>query len=156
VDAVWERRVTEYFREDDFVSLHVDGYESFGGAHPTRGVYARNFGGRDCGELDIRTLLGDSHEALKDIRAYCMASLGERFPEAFSGHDIFDSLGDAWEKFSQWNFNREGLRFYFNMYSGFPFVIGYQEADVPWSMVKDKVAAAILSTPFGAFIQSCR
>jgi hypothetical protein len=156
VGAVWERRATEYFREDDFVSLSVDGYEAFGGAHPTRGVYAKNFGGRDCGELDIRTLLSHSPEALRDIRAYCLASLRERFPEAFSGHDIFDSLGDPWEKFSQWNFNREGLRFYFNMYSGFPFVIGSQEADIPWSMVKDKVAAAILSTPFGAFIQSCR
>jgi hypothetical protein len=82
--------------------------------------------------------------------------LKRRFPEAFSEHDIFNSCSDPWEKFSQWNFNREGLRFYFNMYSGFPFVIGYQEADVPWRMVKDKVAAAILSTPFGAFIQSCR
>jgi hypothetical protein len=156
VDAVWERRVIEYFRDDEFVSLHVDGYESFGGAHPTRGEYAKNFGGRICGELDIRTIFGHSHETLKDIRTYCMESLRERFSEAFGGHDIFDSSGDPWEKFSQWNFNREGLRFYFNMYSGFPFVIGYQEVDVPWSVVKDKIAGAILSTPFGAFIQSCR
>lgn len=155
VEAVWERRVTEYFREDDFVSLHFVGYESFGGAHPTRGEYAKNFGGRDCGELDTRTLLGNSDEALGHIRAYCLASLRRRFPEAFGDHDVFDLSGNPWEKFSQWNFNREGLRFYFNMYSGFPFVIGTQEADIPWSMVKDKVAANILSTPFGAFIRSC-
>lgn len=154
----WSRRFQEYFRDDEFVSLQCDAWQFFRGAHGTRGVYTKNYGGREVGRLvSLRQVL--NYQASAVVREYCTQAV-----KGIAGYDaeVADDLDrrwretlDPWEPFSQWLFNREGVRIWFSMYSGLPYVFGVFDVSIPWSHLRPHIDDDFRNTAFGRFVASC-
>lgn len=155
----WSRRAEEYFREGEFVSLQFDAWQFFMGAHGTRGVYTKNYGGRQLGAITLRELLGTKAEALEVLLSHSKQEMTRIFESDDDGEQhhfehMFGNFAEAWEPFSQWLFNRYGVRLWFSMYSGFPYAAGVFDVTAPWSILKPYIAEDYRDTPFGAFIAS--
>jgi len=149
----WFRRVEEHFRQGELVSLRIDASQYSGGAYPNHGVYTMNFGGADVGKVSIRDLFGYDSDVRRLIFDHCNAALRDRTgdDEPFIRED---SYSDPWRKVAQWNFSETGLLISLSEWSDLPHVLAMNEALIPWSEVKAKVAAKYRPTPLGQFIAS--
>lgn len=158
----WSLRVEEHFSRGELVSLTFAEWADWGGAHPTRGVYAKNYGAQEGGKIAIEELFDHNIETLDYIRKYC--ELQVRL-ELWDGKEESDySLPrydddseiyiDPWELFSQWNFDDNGLHIWLGQHSGLPFVMGTFNVLIPWALLKDKVATDYLKTSIGQLIIS--
>lgn len=152
----WSRKAQEYFRDGELVSLQFDAWQFFGGAHGTRGVYTKNFGGAENVTLALKEIVGGTAEALAALRSHCLLGLTRVFDgaasEAADYMQMLDRAVDKWEPYSQWLFNRDGVRLWLSMYSGLPYVAGVFDVPVPWSVLKPHIAHNMKSTLFGRFV----
>ncbi|MCW5738071.1 MAG: DUF3298 domain-containing protein, partial [Enhydrobacter sp.] len=156
MEMSWSRRVQEYFREGELVSLQIDAWQFFGGAHGTRGVYTRNYGGPTVGRINLRHLF--NHEAVSVVHNHCVNQIAQMANDLVEARQVSAMLSnsvDGWKPFSQWLFNRNGIRFWFSMYSDLPYVAGVFDISIPWSLLKQHVNESCRDLPIGKFIDSC-
>lgn len=153
----WSRNLREYFREGELVSLQCSAWQFFGGAHGTRGIYTKNYGGPTMGRMQLRRLF--NYEASAVVRTCCTQAIAQTEER---GGEVAEDLNrrwgeavDAWSPFSQWLFNREGIRIWFSNYSDLPYVFGVFDASVPWSRLKEHLREESRDTAFGRFVTSC-
>jgi hypothetical protein len=156
----WSLRVEEHFSRGELVSLTFSEWADWGGPHPTRGVYAKNYGGEEGGKVAIDELFDRDAEVLDYIRKYCELNVRLQLCDAKKESDYslprYDDDSeiyiDPWELFSQWNFDDSGLHIWLGQHSGLPFVMGTFNVLIPWGFFKDKVAPNYRKTPIGQLI----
>ena len=144
----WSLKLEDYFASDELVSLKFFNYLDVGGAHPTRGVFTRNFGGSTIGRIELKELFGYRHDVLKFLKEYSELDVNRQLvgTESAAGYER------DWAVFSQWGFNEEALSINLSQYSELPFVAGVFEVKIPWDKLADKVAEQFRDTSIGIFI----
>jgi len=159
----WSVRLEKYFVTDDLVSLRFYDFTDLGGAHPSRGMYSKNFGGLDVGKISLDELFGRDDGVFKYIKSYCELDIKRQILDPISGNDDYDltphigeEYQDRWTLFSQWNFNERGILINLSQYSGLPYVMGAFEVAIPWDFFKERVAEEVRMTPIGRFIAKDR
>jgi hypothetical protein len=151
----WGRRVEEHFRRGELVSLRIDASQYFGGAYPNHGVYTMNFCGADVGKVSLKELFEYHSDVRRLIIDHCNKAYRDRSGDDDNTVTIReDDFGDPWRKISQFNFGDIGLLISLSEWSDLPHVLGINQALVPWSELKAKVAEKYGATPLGQFIAS--
>lgn len=139
----WSLVVDEYFRTDDLLSLRFVWFQNNGGAHPSRGTFTLNFGGRDCGRVNLNELISYGSGAIDHIKKYCEMDIKRQsfaIGQIFDV-DLLDYAPDAniENLFKEFNFSNKGIMFNLSELTGLPFVLGTYEIHMPWDFFRDKI-----------------
>lgn len=151
----WSLTVSEQFRKDEIVSLAFDSFVDYGGAHPSRGVYTLNFGGSDCGKVELEKLVEHNDEFREKVIEFCEVNVNAQIGRgsSYSLEDFSkEDAPDRWEVLRQWSIGPDGFRIYLSEYSGLPFVMGVFEVTLPWMLFEGRLAEDFRETTLGRFI----
>jgi hypothetical protein len=152
VTLTWSRRLDEHFEDGELLSLRFDANEFLGGAHGTRGIYTKNFGGPSMGKLHITDLFGHDKGTWRFLRDRCSPAYKEHFGKDATLSLFPEDARDPWRTFSQWTFDREGLQLHLGTFSGLPYAVGQTQVDIPWRELRSKIAPELAGTLLGRFV----
>lgn len=160
-DAVpnqWSIRVEEFFRKGEVVSLRYFIYwYGTGAAHPNHHIQTVNIGGSKLGPFSLSELFGGSLDVALLLMRYCELDLRRQFSAVDDDLHFLsfpENEDEAWDTFSEFSFDSEGITINLSPYSVLAYAYGSQEVRIPWSMVEDKIAPEFRSGPLQSLIEA--
>ncbi|MEI5664226.1 TIR domain-containing protein [Bosea sp. CCNWLW174] len=142
---LWQEvAVTEFYRDDDLLSIRIYIHDYSGGAHPNHGVESLNFFGNAGGLVGIRELLNWDDETAKWLAGLCF----DRLVAAYGTDDDGSTFSlttreemetNAWQGLDRFTFDRRTVTFSFPPYEVMPYACGIIECSFFWHEIITKI-----------------